>query len=164
MAGIRIELRMNLRCSFLLLVVLFGGTGCFVRDVRWAPVRPPRHAPGRNYVLETTGYCSCGDCCGWERNWLFRPVVSSGPNQGKRKAVGYTASGGRAKSGTIAADTSIFPFGTVIYVPGYGYGCVEDRGSGIKGYRIDLYFHSHSDALKWGRVKKKATVWKANSR
>ena len=164
MAGIRIEPRMKLRFGFLLLFVLFGGTGCFVRDIRWTPVRPPRHTAGRSYTLETTGYCSCGPCCGWERNWLLQPVTSSGPNRGKPKAVGTTASGVRAKNGTIAADTAIFPFGTVMYVPGYGYGRVEDRGGGIKGYRIDLYFRSHNDALMWGRAKKKVTVWKPGAR
>jgi 3D (Asp-Asp-Asp) domain-containing protein len=99
-------------------------------------------------------------CCNWKRNWFFRPVISSGPKKGELKAVGYTASGVRAKRGTIAADTSVFPFGTVMYVPGYGYGRVEDRGRDIKGYRIDLYFRSHSDAMKWGQVMKKVTLWK----
>ena len=151
---------MNWRFGLILLAILSGSTGCFVRDVRWSPIRPPRHSPGRTYVIETTGYCPCGDCCGWERNWLFRPVIASGPNRGKPKAVGVTASGARAKKGTLAADTSIFPFGTVMYIPGYGYGRVEDRGSGIKGYRVDLFFQSHRDAAEWGRVKKKVTVWK----
>ena len=155
---------MNLWRGLIIPILVLGSTGCFVRDARWAPLRPPRHTPGRNYTMETTGYCPCGSCCGWERNWLFRPVASSGPNEGKPKPVGVTASGVRAKKGTIAADTSIFPFGTVMYVPGYGYGRVEDRGSGIKGYRIDLYFRSHRDALQWGRAKKKVTVWKAGAR
>jgi len=54
--------------------------------------------------------------------------------------------------GTIAADTSYFPFGTRMFVPGYGWGTVEDRGGAIKGpRRIDLYFSSHNDALDWGR-------------
>jgi 3D (Asp-Asp-Asp) domain-containing protein len=153
---------MNLRCSLLLLAVLFGG-GCFVRDIRWPPVRSPRHASGRTYALQTTGYCSCGVCCGWRRNWLFRPVISSGPKKGEPKAVGYTAVGIRAKSGSIAADTTLFPFGTVMYVPGYGYGRVEDRGSDIQGYRIDLYFRNHSDAMEWGQVIKKVTVWKTKN-
>jgi len=57
-----------------------------------------------------------------------------------------------AHDGTIAADTRYYPFGTRMYVPGYGYGVVEDRGSAIKGAnRLDLYFDSHGDALKWGR-------------
>ena len=59
--------------------------------------------------------------------------MASGPSKGKRKDVGITATGTRAKTGTIAADTSIYPFGTIMYVPGYGYGRVEDVGSAIKG-------------------------------
>ncbi len=56
--------------------------------------------------------------------------------------------------GTIAADTTHYPFGTLIYVPGYGKGVVEDRGSAIKGpKRIDIFFNSHCKALKWGRKR-----------
>ena len=58
------------------------------------------------------------------------------------------------RPGTIAADTKYYPFGTVMYVEGYGKGVVEDRGSAIKGQdRIDLFFRSHRKALKWGRKK-----------
>lgn len=56
------------------------------------------------------------------------------------------------RDGTIAADTSYYPFGTRMFVPGYGWGMVLDRGGAIKGQdRIDLYFDSHQDALRWGR-------------
>jgi hypothetical protein len=56
------------------------------------------------------------------------------------------------KDGTIAADTRYHPFGTRMYVPDYGYGVVEDRGSAIRGpRRLDLYYSSHSEALEWGR-------------
>jgi len=58
------------------------------------------------------------------------------------------------EKGTIAADTKYYPFGTRMYIPGYGWGIVEDRGGAIKGPdRIDLYFDSHQDALQWGRRK-----------
>ncbi|PID75233.1 MAG: hypothetical protein CSA20_04735 [Deltaproteobacteria bacterium] len=61
--------------------------------------------------------------------------------------------------GTIAADTKFYPFGTRMYVPGYGWGRVEDRGRAIKGaHRIDLYFNFHSEALQWGRRKRRVTV------
>jgi hypothetical protein len=61
--------------------------------------------------------------------------------------------------GTIAADTKYYPFGTRMYVPGYGWGVVEDRGGAIKGKnRIDLYFDSHSDALQWGHRKLPVTI------
>lgn len=56
------------------------------------------------------------------------------------------------EDGTIAADTKFYRFGTRMYVPGYGWGVVQDKGSAIKGPdRIDLYFDSHSEALRWGR-------------
>lgn len=55
------------------------------------------------------------------------------------------------RHGTIAADTSIFPMGTVMHVPGYGWGTVEDRGGAIRGHKIDLYYKRHDSALEWGR-------------
>ncbi|KAJ7539074.1 hypothetical protein O6H91_11G076100 [Diphasiastrum complanatum] len=62
--------------------------------------------------------------------------------------------------GSIAADTNYYPFGTRMFVPGYGWGeQVEDRGSAIKGpSRIDLYHRSHKEALKWGRRKLQVLV------
>jgi len=75
------------------------------------------------------------------------------------KRVGVTANGSHAHVGTIAADTGVFPFGTIIYVPGYGYGKVEDRGGEIKGKHIDLYFRSHGQAQEWGRQVKDVKVW-----
>ena len=63
------------------------------------------------------------------------------------------------QDGTIAADTHYYPFGTRMYIPGYGWGAVEDRGGAIKGpHRIDLYFDSHSDALNWGRKRVRVLI------
>jgi len=108
----------------------------------------------------TTGYCKCGKCCGWERTWTGRAVYSSGSLKGRPKQVGVTASGTRARKGVIAADTSRYPFGTVMYIPDYGYGRVEDRGGAIKGMdRLDLFFSSHGQALEWGRRKRIVKIW-----
>jgi 3D (Asp-Asp-Asp) domain-containing protein len=79
--------------------------------------------------------------------------------EGKRKKIGQTASGLQAKHGTIAADTNLYPFGTVMYVPDYGWGRVEDCGSAIKGQTLDVYFRKHREALKWGRVQRDVMVW-----
>ncbi len=66
-----------------------------------------------------------------------------------------------SEDGTIAADTRYNPFGTRMYIPGYGYGVVEDRGGAIKGAkRLDLYYDSHNEALQWGRKKVKVTFLK----
>ncbi|NCC51960.1 MAG: hypothetical protein EOM20_12185 [Spartobacteria bacterium] len=143
-------------CSLLLLFVIGG---CYLKDVRWRPVRPARKTTYNVYNLKTTGYCPCKSCCNWKRNWYGRPVIASGPGRGRPKEVGITASGTRAKSGTIAADTSLFPFGTVMYIPGYGYGRVEDRGGAVKGRHIDLFFHTHNEALEWGVQYHKVKVW-----
>lgn len=112
--------------------------------------------------MEVTAYCNCGICCNWERNWfgLGQAVHKSGPNKGKPKEIGLTASGTRAKHGTIAADTTVLPFGTIIEVPGYGYGRVEDRGGAIKGNKLDLWFPTHESALHWGRQRVTVRVWK----
>lgn len=53
---------------------------------------------------------------------------------------------------TIAADLNVFPLGTVLYIPDYGYGIVTDTGSAIRGNKIDLYFHTKEDVYKqWGK-------------
>jgi 3D (Asp-Asp-Asp) domain-containing protein len=121
--------------------------------------KPPRGVRPVERTMTTTGYCDCQKCCNWKRNWLFRPVIASGPSKGKPKDVGITASGSKAKPGTVAADTGRYPFGTVVHVPGYGYGRVEDRGSAVRGEHLDLFFKSHKEALKWGRRTSRVTVW-----
>ncbi len=64
-----------------------------------------------------------------------------------------------SRDGTIAADTRYYKFGTRLYVPGYGYGVIEDRGSAIKGpTRLDLYYNSHSEARQWGRQHISVTI------
>jgi 3D (Asp-Asp-Asp) domain-containing protein len=144
--------------SGFVLPALFWWSGCYNDRIR-----PPENRVSQVVVVETTGYCNCGKCCSWRRSFfgLGRPVFSSGVNQGKPKEVGVTASGTTAKHGTIAADTTRLPFGTVVYVPGYGYGRVEDRGGAIKGAKLDLWFPSHEKALKWGRKKMKVRIWAA---
>jgi 3D (Asp-Asp-Asp) domain-containing protein len=122
--------------------------------------RIPRSQKPEIVNMETTGYCECGKCCGWKRNWLFQPVVAYGPDKGKPKTIGLTASGTEAAWGTIAADTDYYPFGTIMYVPDYGWGRVEDIGGAIKEHHIDLYFPSHKEALEWGREWKSVKVWK----
>jgi hypothetical protein len=59
-----------------------------------------------------------------------------------------------SRKGTIAADTDYYPFGTEMYVPGYGWGVVKDRGGAIKGpERLDVYFNSHRRTEEWGRQR-----------
>ena len=101
-----------------------------------------------------TAYDAGQRSTGWKHKWgcwLLPPVYAYGPHEGKRKQVGITSDGTRAKKGTIAADISRYPYGTKMYVPGYGWGEVHDTGSAIKGDHIDLFFPDEKDAKKWGR-------------
>jgi 3D (Asp-Asp-Asp) domain-containing protein len=141
-----------------------AAAGCFVRDLRLAPVRPAPGVQAKTVRMVVTGYCPCGECCGWRRTWYGRPVIASGPRKGRTKAVGYTASGAYARPGTVAADAALYPFGAVVYVPGYGYGRVEDRGGDIKGQHIDLFFRRHADAEAWGRKVLDVKVWQPGKR
>lgn len=143
----------------LVLASLSAVSACAYRDMRRSPPRRVADADAQIHRLEVTAYCPCGACCGWRRNWRGRPVYAYGPNKGERKIVGQTASGTQARPGTIAADTRLFPFGTIMYVPGYGYGVVEDRGGAIKGNKIDLFYRTHQQALQWGRQQMDVKVW-----
>jgi len=144
----------------LLAILLAAGllTGCFGNS----RFKPERGMKKQAVAMEVTAYSDDKKSTNWKRNWRLQPVIASGPNKGKPKKVGITASGTRAVKGTIAADTNHYPFGTIMYVPGYGYGRVEDRGSAIKGpNRLDVFFKKKKQALDWGRRKNvTVTVWR----
>ena len=100
-----------------------------------------------------TAYDAGQESCGWKKKYgcIGPPVYAYGPSKGKRKKVGITSDGTKAKKGTIAADIRRYPYGTRMYVPGYGWGVVHDTGSAIKGNHIDVFFKDHDDAMEWGR-------------
>lgn len=53
---------------------------------------------------------------------------------------------------TIAADLDVYPVGTIMYIPDYGYGVVADKGSAINGDEIDLYYPTVDDVYEqWGK-------------
>lgn len=68
---------------------------------------------------------------------------------------GITYSGVKVKRdlfSTVAADLNVFPIGTILFVPGYGYGVVADKGGAIKGNRVDLYYETVDDVYnQWGK-------------
>lgn len=82
-------------------------------------------------------------------------------------AYGITASGAKAKPGMIAAPKE-FPFGTDIYIPGYGMSMVTDRGGLIKWYPekqkyvLDVFIPNLRQALNWGRKTTVVRVYKFN--
>ncbi|WP_010196531.1 3D domain-containing protein [Bacillus sp. m3-13] len=79
---------------------------------------------------------------------------STGKNPGD-PSYGITYSGLKVKRdlySTIAADISVFPIGTILFIPGYGYGVVADIGGAIKGNKIDLYYDTVDEVFNdWGK-------------
>lgn len=76
-------------------------------------------------------------------------MESTGKKPGD-EGYGLTASGMKAKKGIVAVDTSIIPFGTELYIEGYGYAIAGDTGSAIKGNKIDVFLDDYEDAKKYG--------------
>lgn len=120
--------------SLLALTLFLSGlqVGASIQSTRQKPTGQPAVASApftREYVV-TTGYCNGPPCT--------------------NTTHGITKSGDKARVGTCAADWTVFPQGTELIVPGYGYCRVADTGRLIKGRAIDLYFDSVLEARQWG--------------
>jgi 3D (Asp-Asp-Asp) domain-containing protein len=119
-----------------------------------ATVSPDKYGKTEKRKMLVTAYDAGQKSTGWKYKYgccLLPPVYAYGPHEGERKQVGITADGTKAKKGTIAADISRYPYGTKMYVPGYGWGEVHDIGSAIKGDHIDVFFPDEEKAKAWGR-------------
>ncbi|PDO11475.1 MAG: hypothetical protein BLM47_01680 [Candidatus Reconcilbacillus cellulovorans] len=113
---------------------------------------PSFHSPDqlrqcRRVVVTATGY--------------YAGPESTGKRPGD-PGYGITFSGVRARRdvySTIAADPALFPIGTELYVPGYGYAVVADTGSSVKGHVIDLYFERKDQIYReWGKRRVEVLV------
>jgi uncharacterized protein YabE (DUF348 family)/3D (Asp-Asp-Asp) domain-containing protein len=83
---------------------------------------------------------------------------STGKTKGDAQ-YGITYSGTTVKEGrTIAVDPKVIPMGWWVYIEGYGFRRAEDKGSGVKGKHIDIYFDDGDYANKFGK-KRGATVY-----
>ena len=89
-------------------------------------------------LMKVTAYCPCEKCCG---------EYADGKTSTNRNAW---------KTFGIAADPKIIPYGTVLLIPGVGERIVDDTGGAMrqsarKGiYHIDVRFHDHQEAKKFG--------------
>ena len=64
---------------------------------------------------------------------------------------GITATGTEVTAGrTVAVDPSVIPYGTAMYVEGYGFRVAEDCGGGVNGKHIDVAVDTHANAIAMG--------------
>ncbi|GHT25294.1 hypothetical protein AGMMS49953_09920 [Endomicrobiia bacterium] len=51
--------------------------------------------------------------------------------------------------GIVAVDPNVIPLKTRLFIPGYGYGYAGDKGSLIRGKRIDLGVNNAKEEKSW---------------
>ena len=95
-------------------------------------------------TFKITFYCPCRKCSG--------------------KYGHHTSSGAYATEGrTIAVDTSVIPYGTKVYIEGYGEYVAEDTGGiWVRGNHIDIFLEDHLTCLDDAHGKKYREVYVIN--
>lgn len=77
---------------------------------------------------------------------------------------GITATGINLKkhpnSKVISVDPRVIPLGSKVYVEGYGYAIAADKGSSVKGNKIDVFYPTLKQCYKWGNKKVKIRIVK----
>ncbi len=102
-----------------------------------------------------------GDEIGWSHEDYINKTSSSSSslNVARKLTVkayaytggGYTATGTKAKYGTLAVDPKVIPYGTKVYIKELDkVFTAEDCGGGIKGNKVDIYMNSESACRNWG--------------
>lgn len=80
----------------------------------------------------------------------YEHICGNGDN---RTATGTTVTPGT----TIAVDPSVIPYGSKVYIDGYGWRSAQDCGGAVQGEHIDMAVSSHGEAMNLG-VRNKG-VW-----
>lgn len=70
-----------------------------------------------------------------------------------KTATGTTVTAGRS----IAVDPSVIPYGSQVYIAGYGWRTAEDCGAWVDGGHIDVAVSTHAEADSMGTKYK--DVW-----
>ena len=65
--------------------------------------------------------------------------------------TGITATGTHVTAGrTIAVDPNVIPYGTQVYIEGYGWRTAEDCGGAVNNKQIDIAVSTHDQAINMG--------------
>jgi 3D (Asp-Asp-Asp) domain-containing protein len=72
------------------------------------------------------------------------------PNSPACGSTGTTSIGLPAGRGVVAVDPSVVPYGTKMWIDGYGWAVAGDTGSAIKGHRVDVCYDDYSTACRYG--------------
>jgi 3D (Asp-Asp-Asp) domain-containing protein len=98
---------------------------------------------GKNLMVETSR--------GFVRYRSARTLEASAYTLAEGSGTGLTSTGVVPYHGVVAVDPDVIPYGTRMFIPGYGFAVAADCGGAINGDRIDLFMDSYSEAISWGR-------------
>ena len=88
---------------------------------------------------------------GFVRYRSARTVEASAYTLAEGSGTGLTSTGVVPYHGVVAVDPDVIPYGTRMYIPGYGFAVAADCGGAINGNTIDLFMEDYGDAISWGR-------------
>lgn len=106
--------------------------------------------PGQSGTFTT----HTGEVVKYLRSYTFKATAYSKYDEGCND---YTATGTKVRYGVVAVDPKVIPLGSQLYIVTndgvyiYGHAVAEDTGGSIKGNRIDLYFDTVEECLRFGR-------------
>lgn len=85
----------------------------------------------KKFVARATAY--------WAVRGVGRTFTGSG-RRAIRNARGWS---------TVAVDRHLYPYGTKMFIEGYGFAVAADTGTAIKGNTIDVFFNTRAEACRW---------------
>ena len=88
---------------------------------------------------------------GFVRYRSARTVEASAYTMAEGSGTELTSTGVVPYHGVVAVDPDVIPYGTRMYIPGYGFAVAADCGGAINGNTIDLFMEDYGDAISWGR-------------
>ncbi|WP_374722772.1 3D domain-containing protein [Peribacillus tepidiphilus] len=81
-----------------------------------------------------------------------------------KSCSGITATGLNLKKNpnlkVISVDPRVIPLGSKVYVEGYGYAIAADKGSAVRGNKIDVFIPNKKRALQWGKRTVTVRIYK----
>ena len=131
----------NGRGVFKVLTTYINGKKAGVKEKRVRWIRKP--VTGKK-ILGTS-------LTGQKRKVTYSKVFTSETTAYTERKGSRGAAGGTCVYGTCAVDPAKIPYGTELYVEGYGFAVANDCGGAIDGNDLDLYMNSESACNSWGR-------------
>ena len=107
--------------------------------------------PDKKQASEVTGNTITVDGKTYTFSKTMSVMITAYTHTGRKTSTGVWPD-----IGTVAVDPKVIPYGTKMYIPGYGFGVAQDTG--VKGEHIDVFFDTENECIQFGR-KRDRTIY-----